>query len=72
MLIGLQVASITLDELAAIMLPTRLIAAIDNTDVEYILWERRHSLTPIRNMRLFRPYHPRMSGHFRLSSSAIW
>jgi ATP-dependent Lon protease len=42
MLLDLQVASITLDELAAIMLPTRLIAAIDDTDVEYIVWERRH------------------------------
>jgi ATP-dependent Lon protease len=42
--ISCSVAAITLDELATILLPARVIAAINDTHVEYILWDRRHSM----------------------------
>jgi ATP-dependent Lon protease len=42
--ISFAVDSITLDELATVLLPARVIAAINDTNVEYILWDRRHSM----------------------------
>src|SRR5262245_6462597 len=42
--ISLAVDSITLDELATVLLPIPVIAAIDEVDIEYVLWERRRSL----------------------------
>ena len=38
------VASITLDELAVELLPAHVVIAIDEVDIEYLLWERRHAM----------------------------
>jgi ATP-dependent Lon protease len=40
--ISCSIAAITLDELATILLPARVIAAINDTNIEYILWDTRH------------------------------
>ena len=44
MLIGCSVAAIMLDELATILLPIPVVIAIDEVDIEYLLWERRRSM----------------------------
>ena len=38
------VATTTLDELATILLPIPVMIAIDEVDIEYLLWERRRSM----------------------------
>ena len=42
--ISCAVDSISLDELATRLLPIPVIIAIDEVDIEYLLWERRHSM----------------------------
>jgi len=42
--ISCAVDSIPLDELATILLPAHVLIAIDELDIEYSLWERRHSM----------------------------
>src|SRR5262245_1540158 len=42
--ISCAVASITLDELAIELLPAQVVIAIDEVDIEYLLWERRRSM----------------------------
>jgi ATP-dependent Lon protease len=42
--ISFAIASITLDELASKFLPPPVVIAIDEVDIEYLLWERRRSL----------------------------
>jgi ATP-dependent Lon protease len=42
--ISFAVDSITLDDLATILLPPPVIIAIDQVDIEYLLWERRRSM----------------------------
>jgi ATP-dependent Lon protease len=42
--ISCAVAAITLDELATELLPAQVVIAIDEVDIEYLLWERRRSL----------------------------
>jgi ATP-dependent Lon protease len=42
--ISFAVDSITIDELATVLLPVPVIIAIDEVDIEYLLWERRRSL----------------------------
>jgi ATP-dependent Lon protease len=42
--ISCAVDSITLDELATVLLPAHMMIAIDEVDIEYVLWERRHSM----------------------------
>jgi hypothetical protein len=37
--ISCTVASITLDELAVELLPAQVVIAIDEVDIEYLLWE---------------------------------
>ena len=44
MLISCAIGSITLDELATVLLPIPVMIAIDAVDIEYVLWERRHSM----------------------------
>jgi ATP-dependent Lon protease len=42
--IRFAVSSITLDELATVLLPVPVIIAIDEVDIEYLLWERRRAM----------------------------
>jgi hypothetical protein len=42
--ISCAIDSITLDELATVLLPIPVLIAIDAVDIEYMLWERRHSM----------------------------
>jgi ATP-dependent Lon protease len=42
--ISCAIDSITLDELATVLLPIPVMLAIDAVDIEYMLWERRRSL----------------------------
>ena len=42
--ISCAIDSITLDELATVLLPIPVLIAIDAVDIEYVLWERRHSM----------------------------
>ena len=42
--ISCAVASITLDELATALLPAHVVIAIDEVDIEYVLWQRRRSM----------------------------
>jgi ATP-dependent Lon protease len=42
--ISFAVDSITLDELATVLLPILVVTAIDEVDIEYLLWERRRSM----------------------------
>jgi ATP-dependent Lon protease len=42
--ISCAVASITLDELATVLLPAQVMIAIDEVDIEYSLWERRQAM----------------------------
>jgi len=42
--ISFAVDSITLDELATVLLPIPVVIAIDEVDIEYLLWERRRSM----------------------------
>jgi ATP-dependent Lon protease len=42
--ISFAVDSITIDELATVLLPIPVMIAIDEVDIEYVLWERRRSL----------------------------
>jgi len=42
--ISCAVASITLDELATELLPAHVVIAIDEVDIEYVLWKRRRSM----------------------------
>jgi len=42
--ISCAVDSITLDELATVLLPAQVMIAIDEVDIEYSLWERRHAM----------------------------
>jgi ATP-dependent Lon protease len=42
--ISCAVDSIPLDELATVLLPAQVVIAIDEVDIEYLLWERRRSL----------------------------
>jgi ATP-dependent Lon protease len=42
--ISFAVGSITLDELATILLPIPVVIAIDEVDIEYVLWERGRSM----------------------------
>jgi ATP-dependent Lon protease len=44
MSISCTVASIALDDLATVLLPARVVIAIDEVDIEYSLWERRHAM----------------------------
>jgi ATP-dependent Lon protease len=44
MSISCAIDSITLDELAIVLLPIPVMIAIDEVDIEYLLWERRHSM----------------------------
>src|SRR6266536_1624175 len=42
--ISCAIDSITLDELATILLPIPVMIAIDAVDIEYVLWQRRRSI----------------------------
>jgi ATP-dependent Lon protease len=42
--IRFAVGSITLDDLATVLLPIPVIIAIDEVDIEYLLWERRQAM----------------------------
>jgi ATP-dependent Lon protease len=42
--ISFAIESITLDELATVLLPIPVMIAIDQVDIEYLLWERRRSM----------------------------
>jgi len=42
--ISCAVDAITLDDLATVLLPAQVMIAIDEVDIEYSLWERRHAM----------------------------
>jgi hypothetical protein len=42
--ISVAVGSITIDELATVLLPLHVVIAIDEVDIEYVLWKRRRPM----------------------------